>query len=484
MMHPMEHIKPLYIPPTKKWKGLTVFCYKCKTNVSEICKETGKPLSKCSFGDKHHFKVYVHVPGTDNERKTKKLETRDLNEAIKQSIEFAKEIKSGNYKINEVSKGKDKQGIRKEEMNRPVLLIHALARYIGVLNNEGVPAHMYRERSPEHIADVERSLQCPVLCLKENNRNVNSFRIDDIDDAFVGEVYTYLKGKNFSNRSWNKYLSHLSSFLIWYAKEYQFPIRDWFGRIKREKVSYTPESISFEEYKALQELAEKEIEKYATDIKPKRKIFSEWFVPGIDFSLETGRRKEEICNVKWSDIVHNKDGEILYITAEDYKVNRIQNRQKEESKKYIYIPVTKAVRDVLDKLGYEQKKNSEDYILAPNVITDRKKIVAGTLAKGFSYFYNQLKNGKQMTYRCLRKTFITQLSIHMQGGMTTTHADAKSVTGHSGDNVVNTHYIDKKAIAIAIGRSFKGVFSQEILRANELEQLRKETKSQTQKREL
>ena len=89
-----------------------------------------------------------------------------------------------------------------------------------------------------------------------------------------------------------------------------------------------------------------------------------------------------------------------------------------------------------------------------------------------------------MTYRCLRKTFITQLSIHMQGGMTTTHADAKSVTGHSGDNVVNTHYIDKKAIAIAIGRSFKGVFSQEILRANELEQLRKETKSQTQKREL
>ena len=36
----------------------------------------------------HVFKVYVHVPGTKNERRTKKLETRDINEAIKQAIEF------------------------------------------------------------------------------------------------------------------------------------------------------------------------------------------------------------------------------------------------------------------------------------------------------------------------------------------------------------------------------------------------------------
>src|SRR5665213_4518229 len=101
MMRTMQDKKPLYIPPSKKWKGLTVYCYKCKTNMSEVCNENGKPLSKCQFGEKHVFKVYISVPGTANARKTKKLNTRDVNEAIKQAIEFEKEVKGNTNPLNE-----------------------------------------------------------------------------------------------------------------------------------------------------------------------------------------------------------------------------------------------------------------------------------------------------------------------------------------------------------------------------------------------
>lgn len=74
MMPTMEN-KPLLIPESKKWKGLVVYCYQCRTNVSEICKVSGKPIKQCQHGDKHVFKVYISVPGTKNQRKTKKLET-------------------------------------------------------------------------------------------------------------------------------------------------------------------------------------------------------------------------------------------------------------------------------------------------------------------------------------------------------------------------------------------------------------------------
>jgi len=96
MIHNKDNNKPLFIPESKKVRGLglVVYCYKCQTNMFDICKETGRTLKHCPNGDKHVFKVYIHVPGTKNERRTKKLDTRDLNEAIRQAIAFNEEVKN------------------------------------------------------------------------------------------------------------------------------------------------------------------------------------------------------------------------------------------------------------------------------------------------------------------------------------------------------------------------------------------------------
>ena len=82
MMPTAMENKSLYIPENKKWKGLTVYCYRCKTNVSEICRQTGKSLRLCPHPDSLVYKVYVHVPGSENQRRTLKLDARDINEAI------------------------------------------------------------------------------------------------------------------------------------------------------------------------------------------------------------------------------------------------------------------------------------------------------------------------------------------------------------------------------------------------------------------
>ena len=99
----MGNIEPLHIPQSKKWKGLTVFCNKCKTSVYDICKDSGKPIKKCIYGDRHSFKVTAHVPGTENARKTLMLDTRDVDEAIKEAIDFLKSVKERSATVSKIS---------------------------------------------------------------------------------------------------------------------------------------------------------------------------------------------------------------------------------------------------------------------------------------------------------------------------------------------------------------------------------------------
>lgn len=464
-MVPTMDQKPLIIPNSKKWKGLTVYCYKCKTNVSEICKVSGKPLSQCKHGDRHAYKVYVHVPGSENQRRTKKLETRDLNEAIKQAIEFEREVKSGSLLNTKREVSENEERRENQTQVRPVLLVHALARYVGWLHNEGVPAHQIRERSNEYIKDVERALKNLVSCLKENEYNLGSLRVEDIDNELVGKVFSYLENRKVANRTFNKYFGFYTSFLKWYTDEYDFPMRNFFEKVKRKSLNPRPEAIIQKEYEALLPIITPEngLKEYEKGVKPSRNLFRAWLADGIRLGLETGRRREEIINLKWKDIEEN-DGH-LYIKVEDFKVNRIQNRLREEEKKYIYIPVTDSLRKLLDELGYHISIGIDNFILAPDIKISRGRVMSDVLSRGFSHYYDQLNTGRKLTFKCLRKTYITNLEIFMRGGNT------KAITGHSDDQVIEKNYLDKREMAKA-AEGFT-VFSKEGDRGSQLKNARR-----------
>ncbi|MEI8226506.1 MAG: tyrosine-type recombinase/integrase [Bacteroidota bacterium] len=468
--------KPLFIPESKKWKGLKVFCYRCKTTVSGICKESGKPITQCKHGDQHKFKVVVHVPGTKKARRFKILETRDINEAIKQAIEFAKEVKSKEYEIKKIKVKKPEPQKPDENENKPFLLIHALARYIGWLNNEGVPAHLRKERGKEHIKDVARAFKSFVECLKKNGYNLSTCTINEINNEMVGRVFSDIENKRFAPRTFNKYFSYYTSLLKWYAEEYDFPIRNYFEKVPRKNLNPKPEAIMFKEYKALLEriTPENGVKEYQGGVKPSRNLFRSWLADGIRLGLETGRRREEITNLRWDDI-HESNG-IQYIKVEDYKVNRIQHRITESEKKYIYIPITESLERLLEDLGQERYSGTDNYILALEIKISRKRVMSDILSRGFSHYYKQLGTGRNLTFKCLRKTYITNLEIFMGRGNT------KAITGHSDDQVIERNYLDKKEMAKA-ANSFQ-IFPNEEARDQELKEVRtaksnnKESRSQ------
>jgi len=485
-MHNMEH-KPLYIPPSKKVQGLVVYCNRCKTNIYETCKVSGKSIKLCPNGDKHVFKCYVSVPNTKNERRTKILDTRDLDEAILQAIAFKKEVKSNGIQkaIEPVEKlesnnstivkiPKKKPEKKQEDEQIPELLVHAMARYIGWLNNENIPAFRVRIRTENHIKDNERALKLLAECLKNEGYNFSTVSIHDINDKMVGEIYSFLESKHYANRTFNKTIGHYTSFLKWYSEEYNVNIRNWFSRIKRKRLNPNPQAITRSEYEAfLKQISpENGIKENKQWKKPTRNMYRPWLADGFKLALETGRRREEVINLKWNAIKESEG--IKYIEIEDYKVNRIQNRIAENEKKMICIPITASLDALLHELGYDEHINTDSYILAPNVKISRGKVMSNVLSRSFTHFYGQLNTGKNLTFKCLRKTYITKLQIYFSGT-----GNTKEVTGHSDNQVIERNYIDKREIAKAsVGFS---VFSKEQERTEELKNIRIETQTSKQK---
>jgi len=118
--------------------------------------------------------------------------------------------------------------------------------------------------------------------------------------------------------------------------------------------------------------------------------------------LFTGGRFDEVVNLKWSDIKsHNV---IEYFFVENYKVN-LQLKIEDEHKKNKKFPIFPEFKKFLIKMGYEDKRESNDYILVPNR-TIKSKTISNQLSKSFSHYRNQCGVSKSLSLKHLRKTYI------------------------------------------------------------------------------
>ena len=196
-------------------------------------------------------------------------------------------------------------------------------------------------------------------------------------------------------------------------------------------------------------------------------MYRPYLADAIRLALESGRRREEIVNMRFSDIVPDNDG-FSFIKVEDRKVNRIRNRTRQEDKKYVLVPVTDSLQKLLFELGLEQYRDTDNYILAPDEKISRGRIMCDALSRGFSHYYAQLNTGKELSFKCLRKTYLSQLQVFTQG-------NAKIISGHSDDAVLEKFYLDKSVIA----KAAKGfvVFPKADERKQELQQIRSNGKN-------
>lgn len=446
----------LFIPPSKRSRnGLTVYCNKCKKSVTDLCGKTGKPLKQCRFGKDHRFKAIYYLKGSERkERFTKILETRNLQDALIMAVLLQQEIQK--------APGQKNNKTEIESISQEITLVNAFAKYIAYLKNEDVPIHLQKNRSEAHVKDVEYTFGEMLRALHLADLRIEEFLLKELNDVTVGMIYSHFTEKGISNRTHNKYFSYATSFLKWWDAE-QFPIRNWFARVTRKEIISDPKSITKEEFSKLLEVTVPELGEvlYPGTVKPKRDYYRNYLPFAFKLGLLTRLRREELCILKRSNIKYDDSGNMTHISVEDFKASRISKRQTPLLK---YVPITVELGKLLEEEFVQRDVKDDDFLIAPELRESRVGL-RDILSRGFTHFFNQTDSKRKLTFKALRKTYVTSLKMQM--------GKVNSITNHSTEKVIDQHYIDREETAKRL-KSFS-VFEQASDKSNakELDQKKK-----------
>lgn len=423
---------------------LRVWCNECHTMV-KACRKNSKevPLSRCEKIHALQYRFVAFVPGT-KQRIVRSL-GRDFNEAVKQVAILKQQLESGN--IDVAPKKPSLQPVvngAPQYMNqaKPELLSHLFGKYLATLKGEGVASHLKLVRSKSHVNDVKNCFRQVILALKAAGCDVSNFRLADLSDTAVGKIHDHLIVKGYSNTVYNRFFSHLTTFATWCEGEEYGNVKRFFERVPRKNVTPSVEIISAKEYEQTLDAISYENgwEHGIGKDKQRRNNFRSYLVSAYRFAL-TGRRLEEIIMARFSDIHSDASGKPLVIEFTDYKVSRILHAAPGEERK-VYSPVTNEISKFLYEQGFEQKRGTNAFIIAPEITHNRVALMKLALTRGFSHFWKVAHPDKSVkTFKVLRKVVMTALKIKMRGDIT-------AVSGHAGEQVLR-HYIDEKQVAIA-----------------------------------
>ncbi|WP_299210783.1 phage integrase SAM-like domain-containing protein [uncultured Dokdonia sp.] len=444
---------------SKKHKGLMIYCPNndCKKyftwteQVIEVdgkkkykqatCGISGYSYTTCKSKEKHVFKSRVHISGTTRGTISRTLKAETYTDAVVEAIAFEKEVKDKILDVN-VSLTPKKQP------RNQVYLASAQSAYILFLENIDVADHLKKERTQKHIKEVFKSLTQFNDALKKKGIKKTLIRMLQINDDHVGYFHSYLLNeKKYANKTYNNKIGVLRSFFAWAITEFELNMANPFSKARNRTVNKQNDSITIGEYKALLKVITPEngISYEGKDKKTKRNRYKPWLKSAIELGLQTGGRREEIIILTW-DMVKYVENEPSYLEVPNLKVERGKGIGFNDDVPPKIIPITVDLLDLLNRLGFEEKKNTKEYLLNMNRETSPNVLIE-QMSKGFSHFYKLLETGKSIQFKHLRKTYISYMKLAMG-------SETGDLTSHSSNEVIDKNYVDKRVIANA-QRKFK-----------------------------
>ena len=428
-------MKRKMLPKKDAPSGLYLYCSKHKS----WYKNDNVVKCKCEL----KYKAKVHVPGTKNNSRIKTFVADDVESAIQIFEEFKKELKSSDYHLVVV----------KEKEEKPIYLLDCIAEFIDFKKDINVPFHNRNNLPAKTIREIENCLEYFVYALVDKGIKPEILRFEVLDgnELIAGHISEFLlQKKGLKNKTYNNKLSTMKSFVNYTIRKHYPYVSSPFSEVKYKKVVYKPKAISISNFNALIELilpensidykeVKRKINKGYTIQKKKINYYRDWLIEAYYIGLFTGGRKEETTQMKWSDIQYNSEGKISHIVVTDLKVNRKEKREAEEDNLIEkYVEMTPEFEDLLFKMGFEEKRDSDEYILA-NEESLTRQYMADFISKSFFHFYKQLGLNDGLSFKHLRKTYVTQKYIENEDNVT-------SKTGHAGVDVVLKHYVDMKMV--------------------------------------
>ncbi|MCW3085084.1 MAG: hypothetical protein JWP12_2450 [Bacteroidetes bacterium] len=423
----------LKLPKKNRIPGLYLFCNKCKkyyrNDIAVKC--------KC---DSMVYKYKVHIPGAGKKCKTKNLIATNFDDAFIECRAFKSELTTNSF-----------QNIKIEsEIQKPILFTDCVEDFMAFLRDEGVAHHNIAARTKKVLKHYERSLLYFGYALVENGIDTSILKFTDINEKMTGYVYHYLlRTKKFSNKSFNNTMAEMKKFMRFIITKYDLKYKNYFADIKKRRVNTGDQtSVTMEEFTKLLELVTPE--NSIVDRKDKKgpSIYRNWYKTAFKLGLFTGGRREEVVKLKWNGIKLTTNGEFSHLEVNHFKINRANRRlMGDEAEIMKKIPMNEDLEHLLIELGYNEHRNTDTYILAPEEAASRETIM-GLITIAFSHYYKKLNTGEQKQFKHLRKAYATALYV-IQGD------EANESTGHEGMHVLHDHYIDKNVVMEAKRKEFK-----------------------------
>ena len=400
--------------PKNPYKGLKIFCRTCRVD-----------NSKCRHYNRQVYRVRIHVPGTKNASKSFYLEAKNYNDAIIECALIEKElIQNGFEKVKQID------SVSLTDYS----IADALVKYREYMSGESKYAHLKKNLTQEHIDE------CIRFCWKfiENvslTKNIKRTRPTDIKIEDVSNFYIWAE-ENYSSKTFNKCFIAVRAFFEFLIEIENIEMKNPFRKfVPKVATPSTIDIITEDEFNQILAAVDT-FNPFKTlgGNGEKKNMFKPYLKDGFKLFLLTGGRREEVVDLKWSDIYSTPQGVKLFI-IDNLKVKRMKKDNKECKK---YIGINADLEDFLIELGMNEKIGKDEYILSPN--RDRiTKTMMNDLSKGFTHYKNGAGIKKDISLSNLRKTYLTW--HHQVLG-----DDTGLVSSHSTTYVLDKYYLDPKVL--------------------------------------
>lgn len=393
--------------PKNHLTGLKIYCNKCK-----------RYNPKCRHIEELLYRLIVHIPGTKNSVKSKSLMSRNYEDAVKESMDIIKELKSNDYR-----------DLTTDNDNKEYTMIGAILKYNQYLSGEYELKHLIKKVSEGHRKESVRFIKlfCNVL---KSHHNFEIMRVRDVSVKDVSRFYESMES-HYGARTFNKCMISLKSFFNFLIEIEKVDMKNPFSVYNSKSVLSTiNETITKDEFERILDSIDSSDSLLKLGGKGEVKnMYRDYLKLGFKLFLLTGGRREEVVDLRWSDIYYS--GDTYFFMIKNKKVERNQNIDGDFNK---YIPINSDLFDLLNEIGYEEKKTSKDFILCPerneSVLT-----IMNTLSKSFTFYKNKSGVTKNISLKHLRKTYISWVNQVMG-------TDTRILTSHSTDGVLKEHYLD------------------------------------------
>lgn len=403
--------------PRNSYTGMKIYCNQCK-----------KDNANCSHFEKQVFRIRIHVTGTKNKIISRKLNSKKYEGALKEALNLKEAIVKSNFQSIKITDGGNDYSI-----------VDAVLKYYQYLDGKHKYSHKQKNVSEGHRDECIRHCGFFVDTLK-SSKNVATMRVVNTTQGDVARFYDWATEK-YSDSTFNKCFRNLKAF-------YKFLIDIEEIDMKNPFEIYVPKLVSKNK---IQTLSKKEFNDILNAVdtcdpihilggKGERKNkYQPYLKDAFKLFLLTGGRNEEVVNLRWSDILITMNN-IKFFEVENHKTKRqniSKNRVKSVAPKYF--PINSDLFELLMNLGYEEKKNTDDFILCPNR-TEKFETIISNVSKGFTHYRIGAGIKKDVSLRNLRKTYLSWVQVVM-------NKDTRILSSHTSDEVLEKHYLDPTIIS-------------------------------------